>query len=259
MLRIYFRFKSQYLKTAMEYRLNFWMMVFSGLLMRTLIMAVPYVLFRNIPVIAGFAEAEVYLILSFMFISEGFCNVFLDGIWYITGLVFTGQFDVMLSRPVSPLFQILSYEIGLHGLGVLVLGFSLMVFSLISLGWLSVGSLLLCLLFAACGIIVRASTSLISCCGIFWFNLGSHANLPYAAHSIGEYARYPISVYPLWMRIILLFVIPFGFIGYVPVLLLRGQQPFLWGPLLGIVTAGIALLARTVFYRGTRKYESVGM
>ena len=94
MIRIYFMFKAQYLKTQMEYTVNFWMMILSGIVMRSMMMGVVFVLFRNIPDIAGWQEGEIYLILGFIVISEGFHNLLFEGIWTIPMLVFRGELDV---------------------------------------------------------------------------------------------------------------------------------------------------------------------
>ena len=259
MLRTYFMFKTQYLKTAMEYKFNFFMMVIAGMLMRTLMMAVAYVLFRNVPTIAGFSEGEVYLIMAFMYISEGMCNLFFDGVWYIPSLVFSGKLDVMLVRPVSPLFQIMSHEIGLQGFGVVVQGVVSLLLAMGSLGWFSTGHLLLCLVFIVCGTAIRVSTYIIGACGVFWMNTDGKNNIPYTMYSIGEFAKYPVNVYPIWMRVILFVVIPFAFIGYVPALLFRGEQVLLYGLALAAMTIAYSFLARTVFYRGIKRYESMGM
>lgn len=260
MLRIFLMFKGQYLKTAMEYKLNFWMMVFAGILMRTLMMGVAYVLFRNIPVIAGFVEGEVYLIMAFMFLTEGMCNIFFDGIWSLPAMVFNGQFDVLLIRPVSPLYQVLSMELGLQGIGVLALGSVSLILAMQSLGWLTVGALLLCALFVLCGTVLRMSTYLIGASSIFYMDAdGSRVNIPFTMYSVGEFAKYPVSLYPMWMQAVLFVLIPFGFIGYIPTLLLRGERPLLYGAALALMTAGYFLVARGIFYHGIKRYESMGM
>jgi len=78
-------------------------------------------------------------------------------------------------------------------------------------------------------------------------------------YSIGEYAKYPLIIYPGWIRGILFSIIPFGFIGYVPVLILRNQNALLLAAALVCVTAVYLAFARWFFYRGIRNYESVGM
>lgn len=259
MLRIYWMIKSQYLKTAMEYRFNFWMMAVAGFVMRALMMGVAFVLYRNVPEIAGFTEGQVYLIMSFMFITEGMSNIFFDGIWYIPRLVFGGELDVMLSRPVSPLYQILSHEVGLQGVGVLGIGFLGLFLALTALNVLTITAVLLCLLFIVCGTVVRTSSYLIGACNVFWLKAGGQVNIPYTMYSIGEYAKYPVSVYPIFMQAVLFGLIPYAFIGFVPCLVLTGERTLLYMPLTIVVSTAYSLLARAVFYRGIRKYESVGM
>ncbi len=259
MLRIYCMLKAQYLKTEMEYTFNFWMMVTAGILMRTLMLGVAYVMFQNVPTIAGFVEGEVYLIMAFMFLSEGMCNIVFDGIWSIPMMVHDGQFDLLLTRPVSPLFQILSHGIGLQGVGVVAMGVVNLVLALGSLGWTSIALLPACLIFVATGTVLRMSSYLIASSYVFYMEVGAYHNLPFVVYSVGEYAKYPISVYPVWMRAILLVLIPYAFIGYVPLLILRGDQPVMWCVLLAAATALFFLLARAVFYRGIRRYESMGM
>lgn len=259
MIKIFLKMKEQYIKTEMSYPVNFWMMLISGVVMRGLMMAVPFVIYRNIPAMGGWLEAEVYLMMAFMFISEALCNLLFEGIWQMPGMVFRGEFDAVLARPVSPLFQILSYGMGLQGIGVLALGSFSLFAALHSLGRLNVQNLLLCLFFVVCGTVIRMSVYLLSSSIVFWFESGGSTNIPFTVYSVGEYAKYPTNIYPVWMQIVLLFVIPFGFIGYVPALILRDTHAFGWSAaLLGISIAAF-LLARLVFYRGIRRYESMGM
>lgn len=259
MLKIYWMIKSQYLKTAMEYRFNFWMMAVAGFLMRALMMGVAFVLYRNVPDIAGFTEGQVYLIMSFMFITEGMCNIFFDGIWYLPRLVFMGELDVMLSRPVSPLYQVISHEVGLQGVGVLAIGFLSLTMAVARLGVMAPPVVLLCILFIVCGTVVRMSSYLIGASNVFWLKAGGQLNIPYTIYTVGEYAKYPVSVYPLWMQAVLFGLIPYAFIGYVPCLAIRGEHTLPYALLTVAVSGLYFLLARAVFYKGIKKYESMGM
>jgi len=259
MLRVYFMLKGQYLKTAMEYKLNFWMMFVAGIVVRTLMMGVAFVLFQFMPTIAGFTEGEVYLIMALMFISEGICNIFFDGIWHLPALVHNGQFDMMLTRPVSPLYQLVSYEIGLQGVGVLVMGIVSLTLSAHYAGFLNFLNILLLIGFIITGALLRMSTYLVGVCTAFYSEHGGTQTMAYTMYSIGEYAKYPLIIYPGWMRGLLFSIIPFGFIGYVPVLILRNQNALLLAVALVCVTAVYLVSARWFFYRGIRNYESVGM
>lgn len=259
MIKIFLAFKAQYIKTEMEYTANFWLMLLSGVLTRVVSMAAPFVIYSNIPDIAGWKKDEVYLILSFLFIAEGLCSVLFEGIWNIPAMVFGGQFDCVLSRPVSPLCQVLSYGMGLQGISVFLVGaVSLPVF-LNRLGLLNPAGAAMSLFLALCGTLLCMSFYLLGNSAVFWFDSGGSTTIPYTLTEIGQYARYPLEIYPGIVRFLLLFVVPYGFICVVPAEILRGSLPWTWCFGAAGVSLGFFLLARAVFYRGIGHYESVGM
>ena len=259
MIRIFLSMKAQYIKTEMEYSANFWMMLLSGVLTRLVSMAAPFVIYSNLPDIAGWKRDEIYLILAFLFIAEGLCSVLFEGIWQMPAMVFDGKFDCILSRPVSPLFQVMSYGMGLQGISVFLVGaVSLPVF-LKRLGLFQPQGVVLSLFFVLCGTLLCMSIYLMGNCVVFWFDAGGRTTIPYTLSQVGQYARYPLEIYPDIMRFLLLFLVPYGFICVVPVEILRGSAA--WTECFGVagVSAVFFLVARAVFYRGIRHYESVGM
>ena len=258
MLRIYLKFKAQYLKTEMEYTLNFWILMIAGVIMRGCMLAVAFVLFRNVPDIAGWSEAEVYFIISLLFLSQGVCELLFDGVWSLPSLVFNGEFDIMLSRPVSPLWQLLAHGIGLHGLGVLPVGLLSYFLSLHTLGRLRPEAFLLLIPFVLCGAAIRVSAVLMAASTVFWVRAEGF-NFPFLVHSVGEYAKYPVSLYPGVMQFVLLVLIPYGFIGFMPALILRGGHMLPLFCLQLLFTCLYFLAARALFYHGIKKYESMGM
>lgn len=259
MLKIFLGMKAQYIKTEMEYTVNFWMMLLSGVLTRIVSMAAPFVIYSNLPDIAGWKRDEVYLILSFLFIAEGLCSVLFEGIWQLPAMVFDGKFDCILTRPVSPLFQVMSYGMGLQGISVFLVGAASLPVFLKRLGLWHLWSVAMSLFFILCGTLLCMSIYLLGNCVVFWFDAGGRTTLPYTLSQVGQYARYPLEIYPGIMRFLLLCLVPYGFICVVPVELLRGSASRLWFFALAAVSAGFFLLARAVFYRGISHYESAGM
>lgn len=259
MIKIFLALKAQYIKTEMEYTANFWMMLLSGVLTRMVSMAAPFVIYSNIPDIAGWEKDEIYLILSFLFIAEGLCSVLFEGIWQIPAMVFDGKFDSILSRPVSPLFQVLSYGMGLQGISVFLVGAVSMPVFLSRLEIWNLRGVLMSLFLILCGTLLCMSIYLLGNSVVFWFDSGGRTTVPYTLTEIGQYARYPLEIYPGVVRFLLLFLVPYGFICVVPVEILRGSLSCLWCSGVAGVSLGFFLLARAVFYRGIRQYESVGM
>ncbi len=259
MIKIFLKMKEQYIKTEMEYPLNFWMMLIAGVVTRLVTMAVPFAIYWNIPEIAGWKEEEIYLILAFLFIAEGTCSVFFEGAWKIPEMVFSGQFDNILCRPVSPLYQVLSYGMGLQGIGVVFVGVTGLCYFLIKLGKWNAGTILLSIFLILCGVMICMSIYLISNSLIFWFDSGGRTSVAYAIQSVGQYARYPLSIYPRGVQFVLLLILPFGCISVIPVLIIKGEHIVEYSLLMVVISVVFLMLGRFVFYRGIRRYESVGM
>ena len=57
---------------------------------------------------------------------------------------------------------------------------------------------------------------------VFWFDAGGRTTIPYTITNIGQYAKYPVEIYPRAMQIGLLFLVPYAFIGVIPAEILRG-------------------------------------
>jgi len=75
-------------------------------------------------------------------------------------------------------------------------------------------------------------------------------------NSLFQMARYPVGLYPSWLRLILTWVIPVGIITTIPAEALSGDLP--WEMLLGSLAFALALVvgASALFRTGLRRYAS---
>ena len=258
MLKQFLRLKIQYIKTEMEYKFNFFMMIISGIILRLLLLIVPYIIYRNIDSINGWSEDEVYLLLIFLFITEGICNIFFEGVWEIPSFIFWGELDLILLRPLSPLIQVLSRGVGLQGIGVLAFGIGSLFWTLNRLEKINAIDILIFVAFIVGGTIIRLSVYLISNSVAFWINSSGSTDIPMVIGSIGEYTKYPVDIYPKWLQFILFFAIPYAFIGYVPVQIYRTGNTLHYLILFAIVSAVFFIAAVKIFYMGIKRYESPG-
>nr|MCR4903633.1 hypothetical protein [Butyrivibrio sp.] len=67
--------KRQCIKSEMQYKVNFYLMILAGIITNTASFGVPFILFHNIPNISGWNSNEIYLIMVYMIIAEGFNSV----------------------------------------------------------------------------------------------------------------------------------------------------------------------------------------
>lgn len=168
--------------------------------------------------------------------------------------VMTGNFDFSLLRPVNVqflasfrhwrLFSLLDLALGLGVLGIAVSrpGQSLSVQQ--ALSFLVALSAALAILYA----LLLALTAM-----VFW---SPGFLFTWVFDGIFQMARYPVGIYPGWLRLVLTWVIPIGVITTVPAQALTGNAP--WSLLAGSVLLAAALVtaASLLFQRALRRYSS---
>ena len=130
---------------------------------------------------------------------------------------------------------------------------------LVRLDMLNVGTVFMSLFFIACGTLLCMSVYLIGNSTAFWYDSGGRTTIPYVAANVGQYAKYPVQIYPRAVQLLLLFVVPYAFICVVPVQVLRGQHQLFFAAATAAVSVAFFFLAKLVFERGIRHYESMGM
>lgn len=251
--------KRQCIKGEMQYKVNFYLMVLAGIVTNTASLGVPFILFHNIPSISGWSSNEIYLIMVYMIIAEGFNSVFFEGAWTIPEMVFSGKLDMFLTRPQNPLLQVLCYGVGIHGIGNLLFGIPALVYLHISMNMTSAAEILCSVISVICGTVICLSINLIFNCVAFWINTGGSTSIPYAASSLMQYARYPLTIYPVFMQILLCSIVPCAFIGVIPAMVITRKLAVIYIATIFVVASMFMALAVLIFNRGIMKYESAGM
>lgn len=88
----------------------------------------------------------------------------------------------------------------------------------------------------------------------FW--LGHSAQLAnQLMEALLSFSLYPESIFSATTRLVLYTVIPAGFVSYLPVRILQ-EFTLVHVSLLLVFALGLSILARFVFYRGLKRYES---
>jgi len=100
--------------------------------------------------------------------------------------------------------------------------------------------------------IVYAVLLLLASC-VFWYR---GVPLTWIFDSLIQMGRYPVGIYPGWLRLLLTWVVPVGFITSVPAQALTGRVPAL--TLLGgaALALGLLVLASAFLRLSLRRYSS---
>lgn len=259
MLRLYRRQLGAHVRSSLEYEADFTIAMIGAMLTQVTGIVFIDAVFDRVPAINGWERAEVIVIFAMVVLAEGVVSLFGNGIWYLPWRANQGELDYTLTRPYPPLLQVMSYSVGLNGIGNLVVGTILMVWGLrrVDVDW-TVGRIALAIIFFVCAVAIKQAITIISNATSLWFGAGSNS-LAYGLHQVGDLARYPITVYSTVLKVVLTVFVPFAFISFFPAaaILDRGESAKIgmWTPAVAIA---VSLAARSFFYRGIRRYESAG-
>ncbi len=169
------------------------------------------------------------------------------------------QLDVLLVRPLNPYFQVVAEGLGssIQEIFSCLLGVLLMVLaaSMLQLDW-TFNNVLWIGMGVFLGVVILGGLFTILTALSFWV-LGS-ASLASPLMSLMDFAQYPMDIYNKYIRLVLTFVVPLGFIAFYPGagVLRTGYQHYL------AMAAGLAVVVGlggySLWQLGLKKYESAG-
>ncbi|MBE9914286.1 ABC transporter permease [Paenibacillus donghaensis] len=258
-LYIYYRLISQQIKAIVSYQADFVISLFAGTVTQLLGIVFLWVVYQKIPNIQGWEFWEVAFVYAAVFFIEGVQSLFLNGMWVLGGLVNKGEMDRILVRPISPILQVFTSNIGIGGMGSIIVGGVIMVQSLqhIHLDW-TLSKVLISLLFLASAVVIRVSILFAANCQTFWTG-SSNTSFAHTIHTLGQLAQYPISIYNIGVQLLITIIVPFAFISFFPASYLFGKGSWAyWGMLTPLVAVYTVILAGWIFKKGLSKYESAG-
>ena len=258
-LKLYIKFMAQFWKGLMEYRVDFFVGLFGFLIGQATGITFIYLIFQRIPSLNGWSFYQIVFIYGFAQLPRGLDHLLTDNLWMLSGrIIARGEFDRYLLRPINPLFHLLAEVIQPDAFGELIVGVILVTTASIKLHIsFSLINIILFILLIIFGSIIYTSIKLIFASIAFWIKF-SQAVL-YMNYQISDFAKYPLSIYSKWMRVILSFIIPFAFTAYYPAGYFVGKVNLKFA-VLGTCLVSIIMfsIAYTVWLMGIKAYESAG-
>lgn len=257
-LRLVYRFISVSIQEEMAYRANFFIHLLHSMLNLATGVAGMIIIFGQVENIHGWdfpsvlALLGVYLLLDALrgfFISPG-----LDALVGVEGEVADGRFDFILLRPLDVQFHVSFRRWKLFSVLDLVLALAVLGTAIAQLQqkpgmteWLSF-LLVLAASVTTLYAILLAFTSLAFWSPGFMFN--------WMFDSVFQMARYPVELYPAWLRLLLTWVVPLGVMTSIPARALNASlsPAALAGSLL--LSLALLLLASRLFRHGVSRYAS---
>jgi len=256
-LRFYLKLYVVALKARAEYRVDFAVGVLTALSSQASALAFFWMVFAHAPAIGSWSSAEVLFLFGMTAMTLGLSEATMNGIWMLPFYLIAGELDRLFVYPVRSLPFVLISRPELHSLGNFASG-------AISVGvawqlappptaayflvplWVIAGALIY-----TSAVVIVASLSFVVLGPFAWHMMAVH-------HLLGS-SRYPTSIYPRWLQVLTLFVLPFGAAIFVPGSFLRGDFE-LWVALaapLGAAAVAVTL-AGYVWETLSSRYQSTG-
>ncbi len=258
-LKIYKILTVQNLKMLMEYRVDFLTGAISFLIEQSIGIAFLFIIFSQIPALAGFSFAQIVFIYGFSLIPKGLDHLLTDNLWIFSGsMIIKGDFDKYLIRPINPLFHLIAEKLQIDAIGEIVIAVILMCSSAAEAGLVitPLGVIMFILVIPFSTAIytgIKTATASIA----FWTKQSFQFVKMF--YMVNEFAKYPTTIYSSFIRTVITYIIPFAFTGYYPSLYFLTGENILFNiggtVIISSLITGIALF---IWHKGIGAYESAG-
>lgn len=256
---LFWSYLGQYVKGRLIYRGDLLAGLLSELLYQGVSIIFLVVVFQQVPQLAGWRQEEVFFIYGYFLwpfaLFTGLSGSIFD---FSERYIVRGEMDRLLLRPANPLFQLILEGVELESMLGILTGSAIMLWASrsLALNWQWYDPLLLLLLTIG-STLVYLGVYLSIASVAFWYD-GRTGLMP-LLWNINHYGRYPVAIYSKVLRILLTWVLPFAFVGYLPAaFFLRRESYLLWAaltPAMGLLLFGAAVL---IWRAGIRRYHSTG-
>lgn len=251
------------IRSQLQYRFSFVLDVCGAFLISFIDFLAVLVIFHNVPRLGTWSVREVALLYAFSSISFALTDLAIGHLDQFPQKVRDGNFDILLVRPRSTLFQVIGSDFQVRRLGKAAQGAAVLVYALtaLNLHW-TVGRAALVVVMVPSAIVIFASVWVVGSCLAFWTTDGGEFTNAFT-YGGNFLAQYPVDILSSWLRRFLAYIVPLAFVCYFPALYLLDKPDPLGlprvlqfaSPFVALVSAAVAGL---VWRFAVRHYRSAG-
>jgi ABC-2 type transport system permease protein len=260
-MTLYWKLVKASLKSQLEYKLAFSFELVMYMILQALDFLLVAAILLKFDTVGGWNLYEVGYLFAISSFVRSLYRVFANDIHTFEKYTVNGEFDQLLTRPVSPLMLMLSRGIYWNQIGGCLQGAIMLVFCLSGMHAQGVSiwpALLYLPVSILCGAVIVFSLGLATATIGFW-TAKIDELLAFTHYGPLNAASYPMHIYPGWLRGVLFTLIPVAFIAYVPSLYLFDKGGAFWYVLVSPCVAGVVGWSALRFWRfGIRHYHSTG-
>ena len=256
-MKLYWKFFSIHLRSAMTYRASFLLSCLGHLLITTNVFLSVVFLLDRFQSVGGYTLPQLALCFSVILAATSLAECFGRGFDMFHKLLSDASFDRIMVRPRSPLFQVLCQDMKPAMFARLLQAAVMLAWAVGSgaVAW-TAGKALVLTLMILCGAAVFFGLFLINA-AICFFTLEHVEVLNIFTDGPREYGKYPFGVYGKPVLLVLTFLVPLALVQHWPLQYLLDRGPAWYGLL--PLAALIFLIPCALLWRlGVRRYRSTG-
>ena len=242
-LRMFRAFASTEFQFEMEYRANMYLSIFEMLLVIGTSIGAVLIMFGHTTTMNGWTLPQMIVLLGVYYVIQGGVSLlFSPSFERLMEHVRVGTLDFHLLKPVNTQFLVSTRHLKVIRGADLLLGLAVVIVGLVQVGeQVGIAQALMFALSLIFGWALVYSLLLGLVTLSFWFVRVE--NLLAIFWAFTEAGRFPVDVYPLWLRVSLSTVVPIGIAVTAPANVIAGRMDWVAVTLLGagtVLTVGIA-------------------
>lgn len=251
------------LRAQTSYRMSFLLDLLANVGIGLLEFTEIYVIFHNIDILGGLDWQQALLVFALANIGFSLADLGFGHLDELPTYLRAGTLDAMLLRPLPLLGQLVTSDVSLKRLGRTAIALLVLAYALPTAvtAW-TPAKVLLVLVTPIAGAAVFAALFVCAAALQFWLIDGGEVANAFTYG--GSYvAQYPSSVLHVLLRSLFTFVVPAGFVAYLPALVLLdktppGGLPAVLGWCAPLAALAIWLVAASWWRGGVRRYTGAG-
>ena len=257
-MSLYLKYFKIHIKSDLQYKMSFILTFISQFFVFFGYYFTILCLFDKFSNIKGFTIYEVLLTFAVIQFGFAFCETFFRGIDKFDDLIVQGSFDRLLLRPRNILLQVFCEKVELVKISRLLQAIVILIIAIINIEvtW-NIEKILTLLFMIISSVFIFLSIFILTASYCFLTVKGLEVRNVLTDGS-KHMAQYPIGIFKKGFVSFFTFIIPFGFVNYYPLLFILGKETNKLSIISPLITIIYLIPSIIIFYKGIKRYSSVG-
>lgn len=252
---LYCSFVEKNIIRVLSYKMDTFLSIVSWIIIQLCGIVSTWIIIKQIGSIDNWNIYEIGILYGLVSSSRAFSMIFFDSFWQIGSFIRLGTLDIFLTSPIPPLLNVIAYRFEVSGIGNLLFSLGLFFYCFFHLHF-SIFLVLKVICIVIISSLILSAIFLIVNCINFWLISGSE--VAEIVITLLDFIKYPISIFPNVIKIVLTYFIPLSFISYFPLGYVLNKNVGIIGIMTPIVCILLWLIAIKVWNYGLKVYGSTG-